>query len=416
MPSTNYNSVGAALASPGAVINYIDFHTTSLPAARVDNAYSASLSATFGLSILPDAWDVSPALPTGLTLNSSTGAITGTPTTASSGTYTFTATSFAGASVISARSSIDLPLTVTADPALTPAFGSVTSTSDGFTVTVTNHDPAYTWATSSSTGTSTISGTGLVTVTGLSAGASATVTVSTTRTGYTTGTAQQTGTATAAATPSPPPPTSPSNGTGDSSGSAQAQGNNLASPHLRVIPPGMFTWAQGDSGSLTVVENSGGRAEFSIHPALPQGLSIEPSSGDLRGKPTGVVPPSQFVVTGRNSSGTSSVTITLHVTSAKGGSAVAVRPADSVRFARSSTTLTDAMAARLDGLRQRLAAGPVTLTGVVPLSGRGTGVARKRAVQVRKYLRAEGVTVASLILLSKATNPSMTRSVLFATQ
>ncbi|MCF8527213.1 MAG: putative Ig domain-containing protein [Candidatus Nanopelagicales bacterium] len=122
-----------------------------------------------------------------------------------------------------------------------------------------------------------------------------------------------------------------------------------------MSPPGLSTWTQDESGSLTVVENSGGRAEFSIHPALPQGLSIERSSGDLRGKPTGVVPPGRFVVTGRNSSGTSSVTITLHVTSAKDGTAVAARPAD-------------------------------------------------------------GVTVASLILLSKAPNPSMTRSVPVATQ
>jgi uncharacterized protein YjdB len=62
--------------------------TTSLPDARSNATYSASLAASGGA--VPYAWSISAgALPAGLSLNSSTGAISGTPTT--TGTSTFTA-------------------------------------------------------------------------------------------------------------------------------------------------------------------------------------------------------------------------------------------------------------------------------------------------------------------------------------
>jgi hypothetical protein len=85
--------------------------------------------------------------------------------------------------------------TTTATPlgtALTPSFGSVTRTSDGFTVTITNYDSNYTWAASVG---SIDAVSGVLTVTGLSAGASSTVTVSTSRATYSNGSANVTGTA-----------------------------------------------------------------------------------------------------------------------------------------------------------------------------------------------------------------------------
>ena len=88
--------------------------------------------------------------------------------------------------------------------ALTPTFGAPTATTDGFTVSITNYDAAFTWATptvdsGSVAITSTTGATRVLTVTGLSPGASTTITQNTSRTGYSNGTATVSGTATARA-------------------------------------------------------------------------------------------------------------------------------------------------------------------------------------------------------------------------
>ncbi len=62
--------------------------TTSLPEGAVNQAYSASVSGSEGA--LPYTWSVSPALPANLSLDTATGAITGTPTTAATTVHTFT--------------------------------------------------------------------------------------------------------------------------------------------------------------------------------------------------------------------------------------------------------------------------------------------------------------------------------------
>ena len=62
--------------------------TTSLPEGEINQPYSASLSGSGGA--LPYTWSVSPALPANLSLDTATGAITGTPTTAATTTHTFT--------------------------------------------------------------------------------------------------------------------------------------------------------------------------------------------------------------------------------------------------------------------------------------------------------------------------------------
>ena len=62
--------------------------TSSLPEQTVNRAYSASLSGSGGA--LPYTWSVAPALPANLSLDPATGAITGTPTTPATTTHTFT--------------------------------------------------------------------------------------------------------------------------------------------------------------------------------------------------------------------------------------------------------------------------------------------------------------------------------------
>ena len=88
---------------------------------------------------------------------------------------------------------------------LTPTFGSPTATADGFTVSITNYDAAFTWATPTvSAGsvaiTSTSGATRVLTVTGLSPGVTATITQNTSRTSYSNGAATVSGTARAQTT------------------------------------------------------------------------------------------------------------------------------------------------------------------------------------------------------------------------
>ena len=87
-----------------------------------------------------------------------------------------------------------------AQAALDPAFNTPTSTSDGFTVTITNFDSNFTWGTPSVTSgsvsvTSTTGSNRVLTVTGLASGASATITQANSRTGYVPGRGTVLGTA-----------------------------------------------------------------------------------------------------------------------------------------------------------------------------------------------------------------------------
>jgi hypothetical protein len=86
--------------------------TTSLPSAKVGTAYSATLAASGGAT--PYAWSItSGALPAGLSLNASTGVISGTPTATASGSITFHVTDADGGS---ASKSLSLATTGSIQP------------------------------------------------------------------------------------------------------------------------------------------------------------------------------------------------------------------------------------------------------------------------------------------------------------
>jgi hypothetical protein len=91
LDTNNVNTCGVQLCP------FITVNPATLPNGTVGTAYNQIVSASGGTP--PYAFAVSSgALPTGLTLNSSTGAITGTPTAAGTFTFTITATDATGCS------------------------------------------------------------------------------------------------------------------------------------------------------------------------------------------------------------------------------------------------------------------------------------------------------------------------------
>jgi hypothetical protein len=150
-------------------------------------AFSLPLSASGGQSPLTFAL-TSGTLPTGLSLNPSTGRISGTPTATGSSSITVTVTD-ANSQTATTSFTIQIdPATQSSPFAIVPALSTPIRSASGFTVTVTNYDSSYVLTAAVTAGSITNSipsGTNwILTVTGLSPGQSATITVEASRIGY----------------------------------------------------------------------------------------------------------------------------------------------------------------------------------------------------------------------------------------
>ncbi len=109
-------SLSITINSPTPTVMPVSITTTSLPAGTANTAYSATLTASGGTA--PYSWSVrSGALPAGLSLTAGTGAISGTPTTAATSTFTVTAKD-AGAQTASTSLSITVNPQATTTPAI----------------------------------------------------------------------------------------------------------------------------------------------------------------------------------------------------------------------------------------------------------------------------------------------------------
>ena len=105
-----------ALSITVAAAPALTVSTTTLAGGTPGVAYAATLAATGGLT--PYTWSIASGLPTGLTLNTSTGAISGTPTTA--GTYPFTAQVTDAVSGVATKA-LGIVVTAAADVTIWPA-------------------------------------------------------------------------------------------------------------------------------------------------------------------------------------------------------------------------------------------------------------------------------------------------------
>jgi len=166
------NVAATATKALSIVINAaVSITTSSLPADTINVAYNQTLAATGGTGA--KTWAISSgSLPTGLSLNSSTGAITGTPTASGTSNFTARATDAVGATGTKA-----LSIVINAAPSITTSSlpGGTVGTAYSQTMAATGGTTPLTWAVLSGSlpaGLSLNSSTGAITGTPTASGTS----------------------------------------------------------------------------------------------------------------------------------------------------------------------------------------------------------------------------------------------------
>ncbi|MGE0191488.1 MAG: putative Ig domain-containing protein [Planctomycetota bacterium] len=231
----------------------------------------------------PDLFEVTPALPAGLSLDASTGEISGIPlsATAEAG-YTVTASNSEGSASTTLTFGVDAVL----GPPTTPSFPGSVSLPTGLAIsTITpaaSPGADVTWSISPSLPT----GLSLDSATGAISGLPTSVTSPTSYTITATNAAGSASTSLLMATP-------------------------LGAPLSLTYPT--TTWVGsvllGTISTLTPTLTGGQVESWSVSPALPAGLSLNPNTGVLSGVPLNLLSTGSYTITATNNAGTASTTI-----------------------------------------------------------------------------------------------------------
>jgi hypothetical protein len=284
---TASNSYGSTTASIQITVNPeppsgLSYSQSSI-AGFVNQAITPDTPTVAGAAI---SYAVSPALPTGLSLNASTGVISGTPASASQASYTVTASNAGGSTTTTILITVTLPPSPTnlsysqpaidaaIDQAISPDVPTVTGPVESYTV-----EPALPVGFTLSSSTGTISGTPTalaplspytVTASNLSGSTSATILISVTAL--------------------------------------------LPAPNAIAYPQTVIGTYVGQEITPDIPGTDGTITSYTVSPALPAGLSLDPVTGIISGTPMVAAPQATYVVTGRNSGGSVTTAISPVIT------------------------------------------------------------------------------------------------------
>jgi autotransporter-associated beta strand protein len=236
-------------------------------------------------------YSVSPALPTGLSINSTTGAITGTPTVATAATnYTVTATNSCGNTTSVINITVNIAPAGLTYGAASPAYCVGTAVTNNATLATTGV-PAVTYSVSPAlpTGLSINSTTGAITGTPTVATAAANYTVTAT----------------------------------NSCGST----TDVINITVNIAPAGLtydaaspvYCAGTAVTNNVTLATTGVPAVTYSVSPALPTGLSINSTTGAITGTPTVATAAANYTVTATNSCGNTTSVINMMVNIAPAG-------------------------------------------------------------------------------------------------
>jgi hypothetical protein len=228
--------------------------TTSLPGGVVGASYNATLNASGGTT--PYTWSAT-GLPAGLSIDPSSGAITGTPTASGASTVSITVTDSTNPTHLSATK--NLSITIVAQLAITTTSlpSGVTGTAYNATVNASGGTTPYTWS-----------------ATGLPAGL--TINAST---GAISGSPTAAGTSTVSITVT--------DSTSPTHLSATKNLSLTIAAQLTITTTSPLPGGSVDAPYSTTIAASGGTTPYTWSATgLPAGLSIDPSTGAISGTPT----------------------------------------------------------------------------------------------------------------------------------
>jgi gliding motility-associated-like protein len=268
-------------------------YTSNTNVFTVGTAISA-ISATVSGTVT--GWSITPSLPAGLTFNTSTGAITGTPSVAiSNTTYTITAT----------NNGSDGTATITIQVNPAPPVIPIAPT-----ISYTSNTNVFTVGTAITTISATVSGT----VTGWAINPSLPAGLT-----FNTSTGAITGTPSVAISNTTYTITATNNG---SNGTATITIQvNPAPPVIPVAPTISYTsntnvFTVGTAISTISATVSGTVTGWSINPSLPAGLTFNTSTGAITGTPSVTISNTTYTITATNNGSNGTATITIQINAA----------------------------------------------------------------------------------------------------